>query len=98
MNFPVGSYDTFISKIHDYLRGNNFSTYQHQIAKKVDLTEQLVRLSTALTRINEQLQGQQYEKQPLLYDTLREIQEIQSNLEEIKKRQLQDSQGIAKQP
>jgi hypothetical protein len=54
-----GSYDFFISKLHNYLRGSNFSNYQHQIAKRVNLQpnmeEKLIDLIAMLPTMEEQL-------------------------------------------
>jgi hypothetical protein len=54
-----GSYDSFISKIHNYLRGSNFSSYRHHIAKTADLQlnmeEKLTNLMGMLPTMEEQL-------------------------------------------
>ena len=54
-----GGYDSFIPKLHNYLRGSNFSNYRHQVAKTVDLQpnmeEKLTNLRTVLNTMGEQL-------------------------------------------
>ena len=89
-----GNYDYFVRKLHEYLCGNVSPNYpfaqsqttqhiQQQVARMVDILEQLTGLTTLLPGINEQLQSLQNANNVFFG----EIQKIQKKLEEIEKHQ-----------
>jgi hypothetical protein len=89
-----GNYDYFVQKLHEYLCGNISPNYpfaqsqtiqniQQQVAKMVDILEQLTSLKALLPGINDQLQSLQNNNNTFFG----EIQKIQNKLEEIEKQQ-----------